>query len=198
MRARDDDRILVLGEIPENDDHFGPPPDDPLDTLRMLRVELAQLEGFDLEAVSGETAARLVSDLDDVVKRVRRLAGDAEAALIGELDERTNMGMRIFGANTDRPLLAKLTRRKVRRKIEAEALANEIIRRATTSVEADPVTGEIRDPHIAALAEVRRCFRLVPRWGTIRKFGLNEDEFCEQDWVTSVKLQPYESGRLES
>ena len=189
---------MRANEIPVNDDHFGPPPDDPLDTLRMLRTELRQLEGFDLEAVSGETAARLVSDLDDVVKRVRRLAGDAEAALMSELDERTNMGMRIFGANTDRPLLGKLTRRKVRRKVEAEALANEVIRRATSSVTADPVTGEIRDPHIAALAEVRRCFRLVPRWGTIRKFGVNEDEYCEQDWITSVKLQPYESTRLES
>ena len=183
------------------DDYFPVPPDHPLETLGSLLVELRQLESFDLadsEDILPEVAARLVDELGDAAKRIRSLLGDAQAALIEHLDERTNMGMRIFGANTDRPLLGKLVRRKVRRKIEAEALANEVIRRATTSVEADPVTGEIRDPHIAALAEVRRCFRLVPRWSMIRKFGLNDDEFCEQDWVTSVKLQPYESTRLES
>lgn len=54
----------------------------------------------------------------------------------------------------------------------------------------DKVTGEVRSVDATTLDVMDKCFSRTPRWGAIKAIlDVYEDEFCEREWRTSVRIR---------
>jgi hypothetical protein len=52
----------------------------------------------------------------------------------------------------------------------------------------DQETGEVTPEHEAILVGLKEAFRFEPRWATIKELGLNDDEFCEKSYKSTVSF----------
>lgn len=54
----------------------------------------------------------------------------------------------------------------------------------------DQVTGEIRSVEATTLDVLDKCFSRTPRWGALKDtLGINEDEYCNREWRTTVRIK---------
>ena len=54
----------------------------------------------------------------------------------------------------------------------------------------DKVTGEVRSIDATTLDVMDKCFSRTPRWGAIKAIlDVNEDEYCEREWRTAVRIR---------
>ena len=121
-----------------------------------------------------DTANREIRSVSVTAKKLANRAidnaGEQRVVLAnGIVAERTGSWRR---TNVDRDALIKYVRRC--------ALLDDI--------RMDPETGELRPSEVVALELHQRCFRAEPKWTELKALGVNDDEFCQREFIASVKI----------
>jgi len=76
-----------------------------------------------------------------------------------------------------------------RRSVDSEGLVKYVKKcAALEDIRINPDTGEMRSEDAMRYELHLLCFAASPRWGELKKLGVQEDEFCSREFVPSVKL----------
>ena len=83
-----------------------------------------------------------------------------------------------------------------RRDVDREGLITSL-RTHPDAVRVDPDTGEIHNDSQAFSELLLQCFRQEPRWKALEDLGINDEDYCEKEYVATVLLskpEPAESS----
>lgn len=136
--------------------------------------------GFnELVAWSDELSER-VKQLTTYVKEMQTRAGQilehGEVMAVTGLDGQVMMAERSSRANT--------------RNLQRDDLMAAVDRLANSQeFRVDKSTGEVEAVADARLRAYRLMFRMEPRWGELRKHGIEQDEYAEVDRVPTITLK---------
>ena len=80
-----------------------------------------------------------------------------------------------------------------RRDVDKDGLITSL-RTHPDAVRVDPDTGEIHNDSQAFAELLLKCFRQEPRWKAFEDLGINDEDYCEKEYVATVLVRKPEPG----
>jgi|TARA_R110000824_G_scaffold88333_2_gene217205 hypothetical protein len=165
--------------------------------------ESTQVDAIGLVVEIGRNLALLETAMDDAPTDIKavvfhRLVQPAKTLrwISSEMSKQVGEAMKMDGLKTatvshnGEQLTVTASNSPKRSEVDRDAL----VAATERAVSADPrhtvnsVTGEVIPLEQARLGLIKTCFRFEPRWGELRKIGLDADEFCRTEWVSTIKV----------
>lgn len=141
------------------------------------------------DTLSVEEALFVASIVDGFVKDLRLVADELRkkvAAVMEAVDERERDVTLPDGSPVKVLREWKVSRTQVQTE-DLVAAVEQIARDPQFRVNKD--SGELVDETESRLAVIRRAFRMEPRWSVIKELGINDDEYCQKRFQSTIKTE---------
>ena len=136
------------------------------------------------ETVNLADLIEMADRLDEAARNIKS-ASTAAKALANRLIDNAGEQRVVLGNG----IVAERTGSWRRTNVDRDALVKYVRRCAMLDdIRMDPETGELRPPEVVALELHQRCFRAEPKWTELKALGVDDDEFCQREFVASVKI----------
>lgn len=141
-----------------------------------------------LQGLSIEECLSISEELERVIKELR-LVNDELKTKVAKTMESQNEKEASIEMPDGSTVLVVRDWRISRTKVKTDELVDEVMRRATDRERRlDKDTGELIDEKTAELDAYKQAFRFEPRWSVIKELGINDDEYCEKKFQSTIKV----------
>lgn len=141
-----------------------------------------------LQGLSVEECLTISDSVEQAIKELR-LVNDELKAKVAKTMEARNEKEATIAMPDGSSVLVSRDWRISRTKVKTDELVEEVVRRATDMERRlDKDTGELVDEKTAELDAYRQAFRFEPRWSVIKELGINDDEYCEKKFQSTIKV----------
>jgi tRNA/tmRNA/rRNA uracil-C5-methylase (TrmA/RlmC/RlmD family) len=141
-----------------------------------------------LQSLTIEECLTISDELDLAIKDLRLVFDELRNKVAKTMESRDEKEATIAMPDGSQVLVVRDWRIS-RTKVKTDELVEEVRRRATDlERRLDKDTGEVVNEKDAELDAYRKAFRFEPRWSAIKELGINDDEYCEKKFQSTIKV----------